>query len=65
MPHERGGGAAHLHTVALVLDRRPALRLCRRRAHQHDAGALGPTGDVAWGTLGVLLHLGCGHASSS
>ena len=39
--------AAHLHTVASVLDRRAALRPRCHRARQHDAGALGPTGDVA------------------
>jgi hypothetical protein len=51
--------AAYLRTAAAVLRRRVALRPCRCRTRQHDAGAW-PTGDVACGTLCVLLCPGCG-----
>ena len=51
-----GDGAAYLYTVVA------AVTLGRCRAHLQGAGAFGPVGDMEWGAICALLHLGCGHA---
>ena len=50
-----GDGGAYLYTAGA------ALTPGRCRAHPQGVGAFGAIGDMEWGVICALLHLGCGH----